>query len=84
MTKEERRIYNREYNKAHRDELLRKKRIYQREYARTHKEQAKAYREAHIEKYKKYSKKYYRENKWLWEEFYNPQRLIKEANELGN
>ena len=43
MTKEERRIYNREYNAAHRDELLRKKRIYQREYARTHKAERKAY-----------------------------------------
>ena len=55
------------------------RKIYRREYYKTHKEQEKAYREANREKYMAYNKKYYRENKDLWQDFYIPRAIIKGA-----
>lgn len=52
---------------------------YQREYYRTHKEQAKAYARKNQKKIQSYNKKYYRENKWKWEEFYIPRQIVKQA-----
>lgn len=55
---------------------------YQRNYYYTHKEQAKAYYERTKKKRQAYNKKYYRENKWKWEEFYIPRQIVKQAKKL--
>lgn len=55
---------------------------YQRNYYYTHKEQAKAYYQKTKKKRQAYNKKYYRENKWKWEEFYTPRAIAKEAKKL--
>lgn len=57
------------------------RREYQKEYYRTHKEQCKAYYRKNAEKYKKYGKKYYRENKWRWQDFHNIRQIIREAKD---
>lgn len=54
---------------------------YQRNYYRTHKEQAKAYYEKTKKKHQVYNKRYYRENKWKWEEIYIPRQIVKQAKE---
>ena len=48
---------------------------YQREYNRKHKAERKAYYQKNKEKINAYSRKYYRENKWLWEDFYNIKKI---------
>ena len=78
MTKEERRIYRREYYRVHKYIEKQKRR----EYYKTHKEQEKAYREKNREKYMAYNKKYYRENKDLWQDFYRPRAIIKGAKSV--
>ena len=55
---------------------------YQREYYRTHKEQAKAYYQKNREKKLAYNKKYYKENKFMWEDFYTPRQKIRDAKKL--
>ena len=52
---------------------------YQREYYYTHKEQYKAYAKKNKKKIQAYNKKYYRENKWKWEEVYIPRQIVKQA-----
>ncbi len=52
---------------------------YQREYYRTHKEQYKAYARKNKKKIQAYNKKYYRANKWKWEENYIPRQIVKQA-----
>ena len=52
---------------------------YQRNYYRTHKEQAKAYYEKTKKKRQAYNKKYYRQNKWKWDEIYIPRQIVKQA-----
>ena len=78
MTKEERKIYRRQYYLEHKY-IEKEKR---REYYKTHKEQEKAYREKNREKYIAYNKKYYRENKDLWQDFYRPRAIIKGAKSV--
>ena len=78
MTKAERKIYRRQYYQEHKY-IEKEKR---REYYKTHKEQEKAYREANREKYIAYNKKYYRENKDLWQDFYRPRAIIKGAKKV--
>lgn len=52
---------------------------YQRNYYRTHKAEAKAYYEKVKDKRKAYNKRYYRENKWKWEEIYIPRGIVRDA-----
>lgn len=52
---------------------------YQRNYYYTHKEQYKAYAKKNKKKIQAYNKKYYRENKWKWEEVYIPRQIVKQA-----
>ena len=52
---------------------------YQRKYAATHKEQSKAYYQKNKKRINAYSRKYYKENKFMWEEFYTPRAIIKAA-----
>ena len=55
---------------------------YQRKYHRTHKEQAKAYYQKNKERINAYSRKYYRENKFMWEDIYTPRAIRKGADEI--
>lgn len=55
---------------------------YQRRYNAEHKEQIKAYYQKNKEKINAYCKKYYRENKWRWEDFYRPREIIKSAKSV--
>ena len=55
---------------------------YQREYYYAHKEQAKAYYQKNREKKRAYNKKYYKENKFMWEDFYIPRAIAKEEKKL--
>ncbi len=75
MTKAERKIYRHQYYLEHKYTEKEKRR----EYYKTHKEQEKTYRIKNREKLIAYNKKYYKENKWRWEEFYIPQAIIKGA-----
>lgn len=52
---------------------------YQREYNRKHKEQHKAYYQKNKERFNAYSRKYYKENKWKWDEIYLPRGIVKAA-----
>lgn len=67
-------VKERGYDMTHQQRLE-----YQREYNRTHKEQRKAYYEKNKEKYHAYCRRYYRKNKWLWEDFYNIKAITKEG-----
>ena len=55
---------------------------YQRRYNAEHKEQLKAYYLKNKKKINAYSKKYYKENKWKWEDFYIPRAIIKGAKSV--
>ena len=57
---------------------------YQRRYNAEHKEQLKAYYQKNKEKINAYCKKYYRENKELWQEVYTPRAIIKGAKSVDN
>ena len=76
MTKEERKIYRREYYRTHKY-IEKQKRM---EYYKTHKEQERQYYQDHKEKINAYNKKYYKENKWRWEDFYRPREKIKSVD----
>ena len=78
MTKAERKIYRRQYYLEHKY-IEKEKR---REYYKTHKEQVKAYYQKNKEKINAYSKKYYLENKDLWQDFYRPRAIIKGAKKV--
>ena len=68
MTKAERKAYRHQYYLEHKY-IEKEKR---REYYKTHKEQEKTYYESHKDKINSYCRKYYRKNKWKWEDFYTP------------
>lgn len=53
---------------------------YQREYNKSHKEQLREYYDKNKAKINAYSRKYYRRNKWRWED-YNAKQIVKEARE---
>lgn len=54
---------------------------YQREYYSTHKAEARAYHQKNREKRNAYSRQYYKQNKWKWEDFYSPRAIVKGAKE---
>jgi hypothetical protein len=75
MTKAERKIYRKKYYQEHKYTEKEKRR----EYYKTHREQERQYYKDHKEKYNAYNKKYYSENKDLWQDFYRPRAIIKGA-----
>lgn len=54
---------------------------YQREYNKTHKEERKQYYSKNKARINAYSKKYYRQNKWRWQDIYNVRQIIREAED---
>lgn len=81
MTPEERQEYMREYKRAYRQAHCLQLRQAQRKYYHKHKDKARAYYEKNKERINAYSREYYHDCKWKWEDFYRPRAIIKAAKE---